>query len=65
MNAFMKNHDDVQHGQHITENEIGVHGKKPYQKPARRRERVFETTALACGKIQTTQGQCHSNRKNS
>jgi hypothetical protein len=39
--------------------------KKPYQKPAFRHERVFETMALSCGKVQTTQGQCHANRKNS
>jgi hypothetical protein len=26
-------------------------------------ERVFETMALSCGKVQTTQGQCHANRK--
>ena len=39
--------------------------KKPYQKPAFRHERVFETMALTCGKVQTTQGQCHFNRKNS
>ena len=29
-------------------------GKKPYRKPGFRYERVFETLALACGKIQTT-----------
>ncbi|MGD0013193.1 MAG: hypothetical protein ABSD56_02025 [Bryobacteraceae bacterium] len=39
--------------------------KKPYRKPEFQRERVFETTALACGKIHTTQGQCRFNRKNS
>ncbi len=39
--------------------------KKAYQKPEVRYERVFETMALACGKIQTTQGQCAHNRKNS
>jgi hypothetical protein len=39
--------------------------KKPYQKPAVRHERVFETTALSCGKVQATQGQCVHNRKNS
>jgi len=39
--------------------------KKPYRKPAVRHERVFETQALSCGKVQTTQGSCHSNRKNS
>jgi hypothetical protein len=40
-------------------------GKKPYQKPDLRYERVFETMALACGKTQTTQDQCAHNRKNS
>ena len=39
--------------------------KKPYQRPAFRHERVFETMALACGKINTTQLSCQSNRKNS
>ena len=33
-------------------------GKLPYQKPAFRYEGVFETMALACGKISTTQAQC-------
>ena len=37
--------------------------KKPYQKPAFRNERVFETRALICGKIDTTQAACHANRK--
>ena len=39
--------------------------KKPYQKPEVRHERVFETMALSCGKVQTTQGSCHHSRKNS
>ena len=39
--------------------------KKPYQKPAVRYERVFETSALACGKMQSTQWQCKINRKRS
>jgi hypothetical protein len=39
--------------------------KKPYQKPEFRFERVFETRALTCGKIQTTQASCAHNRKNS
>jgi hypothetical protein len=39
--------------------------KKPYQKPAFQHERVFETMALACGKVSRTQAQCHFNRKNS
>ena len=39
--------------------------KLPYQKPAFRYERVFETMALACGKINPTQGQCASLLKSS
>jgi hypothetical protein len=39
--------------------------KKPYVKPGFRHEKVFETMALSCGKVQTTQGSCHSNKKNS
>ena len=37
--------------------------KKPYEKPEFRFERVFETIALACGKVQTTQSGCKANRK--
>lgn len=39
--------------------------KRPYQKPAIRREKVFETTALSCGKVQQTQYSCAQNRKTS
>lgn len=39
--------------------------KKPYQKPEFRCERVFETRALTCGKINPTQGSCTHNRKTS
>jgi len=39
--------------------------KAPYQKPAFRYESVFETSALRCGKVQSTQSQCRSNRKSS
>jgi hypothetical protein len=39
--------------------------KKPYVKPEVRHERVFETMALTCGKVQTTQHSCHFNRKTS
>jgi len=39
--------------------------KKPYTKPAFRFERVFETAALRCGKIQPTQFLCRHNRKTS
>ncbi len=37
--------------------------KKPYQSPAFRSEKVFEVSALACGKVQSTQNQCRVNRK--
>ena len=39
--------------------------RKPYEKPAVRHEKVFETMALSCGKVQGTVGSCHMNRKNS
>jgi len=39
--------------------------KKPYHKPEFRFERVFETRALACGKVVATQEQCIHNRKSS
>ena len=40
-------------------------GKRPYQKPAFRYERVFETMALACGKINASQAQCKALLKSS
>lgn len=39
--------------------------KKPYKKPEVRFERVFETMALACGKLSGGGSQCLHNRKNS
>ena len=39
--------------------------KKPYQKPSFQREQVFETMALACGKINPTSGACKAVKKNS
>ena len=39
--------------------------RKPYTKPAVRYERVFETNALTCGKVQTSQAGCHQSRKTS
>ena len=49
------------------EAEAGKSGKarKAYQKPAFQHERVFETMALACGKLSPTQFTCHFNRKTS
>jgi hypothetical protein len=39
--------------------------RKPYQKPEVRHERVFETMALSCGKVQATSASCRLNRKTS
>jgi hypothetical protein len=48
-----------------TEDQSPAKVRKPYLKPAFLRERAFETMALACGKINTTQQQCKTSRKNS
>lgn len=37
--------------------------RKPYVKPAVRHEQVFETSALSCGKVNATQGQCRIIKK--
>lgn len=37
--------------------------KKPYKKPEFRFEKVFETMALACGKIAVTQQNCRGRRR--
>jgi hypothetical protein len=39
--------------------------RKVYRPPTVRHERVFESSALTCGKVQTTQSGCHQNRKTS
>jgi hypothetical protein len=41
----------------------GQPSKRPYVKPAFRHEQVFETMALACGKVVSTQQTCGTNRK--
>jgi hypothetical protein len=48
-----------------TPSNVPARGRLPYQKPAFRQEGVFETMALACGKISQTQANCKSNIKNS
>jgi len=45
--------------------EPGRTARKPYQKPAFREESLFETGALNCGKVHSTQSSCHANRKTS
>lgn len=39
--------------------------RRPYRKPAFACERLFETSALSCGKTNETQAQCHLNQKTS
>jgi len=39
--------------------------KKTYVKPSFQHEKVFETMALACGKISASQASCSHNKKNS
>lgn len=39
-----------------------VEQRRPYLKPEFRHESVFETMALACGKISGTQQACNSRR---
>jgi hypothetical protein len=39
--------------------------KKIYQEPAFRHERVFETMALSCGKVNANEFQCKFNRHTS
>lgn len=41
--------------------EMGV--KKPYKTPSFRFEPVFEVSALACGKVFSTQDTCRSSSK--
>jgi hypothetical protein len=41
----------------------GSAAKKPYTKPAFVHERVFETMALACGKVNPVIFQCKTNKK--
>jgi hypothetical protein len=42
-----------------------VKHRKAYEKPAFEHERIFETMALACGKLSSTQATCRFNRKSS
>jgi hypothetical protein len=36
----------------------GQQGKRPYEAPAIASEQIFETTALACGKVPAQGGKC-------
>jgi hypothetical protein len=45
--------------------EAPVRPKKAYKAPSFRFEPVFEVSALACGKVFSTQGSCRHSRKQS
>ena len=57
MNDETRNDETSEDSRRTSSAETG-RGKLPYQKPAFRYEGVFETMALACGKISSTQAQC-------
>ena len=38
-------------------------GKRPYEAPAIVSEQIFETTALACGKLPAHGGKCNARPK--
>lgn len=52
----------AQHSEDSTRGEKKTR-RKPYTKPAFKYERVFETTALSCGKMTSAQLQCKLNTK--
>ena len=54
--------DSNKKGRTSAESDEKAH-KKPYCKPDYLYERVFETMALACGKVSATQPQCRFNQK--
>jgi hypothetical protein len=56
----MPKHDTTAQGKNSSQSSAP---KKRYAKPEFKQEKVFETMALACGKLSATQGQCRFNRK--
>ncbi len=57
---LMSRPDENSCGENATERTAAA--KKPYQEPSFRHERVFETMALACGKIDPTNFECRFHR---
>ncbi|MGA8300634.1 MAG: hypothetical protein WCB53_19235 [Terriglobales bacterium] len=55
----------VEKGGSVPPSKVLAAAKKPYRKPEFSFERVFETRALACGKVSYTQGQCRHNLQSS
>jgi hypothetical protein len=65
--ALLGARDKMNHSEKRVQANLAAHGertlRKPYEKPEVRFERVFETLAMSCGKVQTTQASCSHNRK--
>lgn len=59
----MENDENLQPSQQAPGTGPGSAAKKLYRKPAFRHERVFETRALICGKINDTQHSCRTSKK--
>jgi hypothetical protein len=57
--------DDANKAEHPRPRPDSASPRKPYYKPQFRFERVFETMALACGKVSPTQKHCRFIRKSS
>jgi hypothetical protein len=51
--------------EHFLKKEVSHNERKAYEKPDFQWERVFETMALYCGKVSSTQGSCRLSRKSS
>lgn len=62
----MNDHENAQSSGLNAQQPASRRPKRPYVRPSFRWEPLaFETMALSCGKISSTQHQCHSNIKNS
>ena len=59
------NSKDIDHFEPNKQPGEGPVPQKAYQAPSFRVERVFETTALSCGKLASTLGNCHQAPKSS
>ncbi len=51
------------HSERTDESRAGQSGKRKYEPPEILSQEVFETTALACGKLSGQGGACKSNPK--
>ena len=54
-----------EHRERVRGSDASQGGKRKYEPPEILSQEVFETTALACGKLPAQSGKCSTNRKNS